>query len=107
MQEGTPSTDRIQPKHEALQAAEPEIGETTCDVIERDASLNGNQSMPLWTIHARHNLRQSPAEAPCRESAEPGNEARPCMGALEQIMDRLNDILAATPRASRSSSSTR
>jgi hypothetical protein len=52
--------------------------------------------MPLWTIRARRNLRQALADALCRESADTPTPARPCLGVLEQTMDRLNDILAAT-----------
>jgi hypothetical protein len=61
----------------------------------------------FWTIQARRHLRQSLAEALCRENetegqrgrpaaAQAGDETRPriYLGVLEVTMDRLNDILA-------------
>ncbi len=58
----------------------------------------------LWTIQARHHLRQELAEALCRENenataaAATGKQTALayCTSVLELTMDRLNDILAGT-----------
>lgn len=68
--------------------------------IAAPTGLEGKRVGPvLWTIRAKRNLRRALAEALCREShggqGEDGSTAR-CAGVLEQTMDRLEQILAAT-----------
>jgi hypothetical protein len=50
----------------------------------------------FWAIQARRHLRQALAESLCRESHGEASGRGGCGGVLEQTMDRLNDLLAAT-----------